>query len=132
MSAPARASLSPASGRPSRSSATRSRVRSISVTTWRVRLTSASASAPPEAATRAGTDLAGVRLLLVTHQHSDHLSPAALMHRGWVTDAPLTVAGPPDAIAAARAWLPDDAHVTRKCSEGCQSDQTEQPSVHTR
>lgn len=66
----------------------------------------------PEAATRAGTDLAGVRLLLVTHQHSDHLSPAALMHRGWVTDAPLTVAGPPDAIAAARAWLPDDAPVT--------------------
>lgn len=66
----------------------------------------------PEAATRAGVDLAGVRLLLVTHQHSDHLSPAALMHRGWVTAAPLTVAGPPDAVAAARAWLPEDAPVT--------------------
>lgn len=66
----------------------------------------------PEAAVRAGVDLAGVRVLLLTHQHSDHLSPAALMHRGWVSDAPLTVAGPPDAVAAARAWLPADAPVT--------------------
>ncbi|MDT9592605.1 bifunctional adenosylcobinamide kinase/adenosylcobinamide-phosphate guanylyltransferase [Nocardioides zeae] len=65
----------------------------------------------PEAAQRAGVDLADVRVLLLTHQHSDHLSPAALMHRGWVTDAPLVVAGPPDAVAAARAWLPPDAPV---------------------
>ncbi|WP_162562247.1 hypothetical protein [Mycolicibacterium iranicum] len=36
------------------------------------------------------------------------------------------------ASAVCDAWLPDDAHVTRKCSEGRQSDQTEQPSVHTR
>lgn len=66
----------------------------------------------PEAAVRAGTDLAGLRVVLLTHQHSDHFSPAALMHRGWVTDAPLVVVGPPDVVAAARPWLPDDAAVT--------------------
>lgn len=66
----------------------------------------------PEAAVRAGVDLVGVRLVLLTHQHSDHLSPAVLLHRHWVSTAPLTVAGPPDVIAAARAWLPADAPVT--------------------
>ncbi|MFW6775185.1 bifunctional adenosylcobinamide kinase/adenosylcobinamide-phosphate guanylyltransferase [Nocardioides sp. CPCC 205120] len=66
----------------------------------------------PETAVRAGVDLSHVRVLLVTHQHSDHLSPAALLHRGWVTDAPLVVAGPADAIEAARAWLAPEAAVT--------------------
>ncbi|WP_165606752.1 hypothetical protein [Mycolicibacterium iranicum] len=37
------------------------------------------------------------------------------------------------ASAVCDAWLPDDgAHVRRKCTEDRQSDQTEQPSVHTR
>ncbi|MDA2895360.1 hypothetical protein PDG61_30935 [Mycolicibacterium sp. BiH015] len=36
------------------------------------------------------------------------------------------------ASAVCDAWVPDDAHVARECSEGRQSDQTEQPSVHTR
>lgn len=68
--------------------------------------------ATPEAAARAGVDLADLRVVLLTHQHSDHLSPAALLHRSWVTDAPLHVVGPPDALAAARAWLAPDAPVT--------------------
>ena len=48
MRAPTSSSFAPASGRSSRSSATRRRVRSISVTTWRVRPTSSSASASPD------------------------------------------------------------------------------------
>lgn len=66
----------------------------------------------PEAAVRAGVDLADLRVVLLTHQHSDHLSPAALLHRSWITTAPLEVVGPPDAIEAARAWLAPDAAVT--------------------
>lgn len=66
----------------------------------------------PEAAVRAGVDLAEVRLVLITHQHSDHLSPAVLLHRHWVSQEPLIVAGPPDVIDAARAWLPADAPLT--------------------
>ena len=52
MSLPASASFSPRRGRPSCRSATSRRVRSISVTTWRVRLTSSSASSPSVAARR--------------------------------------------------------------------------------
>lgn len=62
----------------------------------------------PWAAERLGVPLAGVRLLLLTHQHTDHCSPATLMHRSWVSDAPLTVLGPPEVITACRPWLPDD------------------------
>ena len=37
------------------------------------------------------------------------------------------------ASAVCDAWLPDDsACIGRKCTEGRQSDQTAQPSVHTR
>lgn len=36
------------------------------------------------------------------------------------------------ASAVCDAWLPDDADIARKRTEGRQSDQTEQPSVHTR
>ncbi|MDP3890071.1 bifunctional adenosylcobinamide kinase/adenosylcobinamide-phosphate guanylyltransferase [Nocardioides sp.] len=62
-------------------------------------------------AERAGVSLRDVRVLLFTHQHSDHCSPATLMHRAWVTDAPLTVVGPPDVITACRPWLPPDTAV---------------------
>ncbi len=65
----------------------------------------------PLAAERCGASLAGVRLLLWTHQHSDHFSPATLMYRSWVNTGPLTVAGPPDVVDAARHWLPAEADV---------------------
>ena len=64
-------------------------------------------------ASAADADLADVRTLLVTHAHHDHLDPAFLMHRGWVTDAPLTIAGPPAVIEGCRHWLaPDQDAVT--------------------
>lgn len=66
----------------------------------------------PLAAERLGVDLSAVTLILFTHQHSDHFSPATLMYRSWSTDRPLTVAGPPGVVRAAREWLPDDAAVT--------------------
>lgn len=62
----------------------------------------------PEAgrqALRAGTDLADVKAVLITHVHPDHCDPAALLYRGWSTDAPLVVAGPPPVIAACAPWL---------------------------
>lgn len=66
----------------------------------------------PEAAVRAGVHLSRVRVLLVTRQHRDHPGQAALLRRGWVADAPLVVAGPADAVEAARAWLAPEAPVT--------------------
>lgn len=65
----------------------------------------------PHAAERAGVTLREVRFLLITHQHSDHCSPATLMYRSWVVDGPLTVVGPPDVIEACRPWLPEDTGV---------------------
>lgn len=62
----------------------------------------------PEAARqalRAGADLVDVHTVLVSHAHSDHLDPAFLLHRGWVSDRPLTVYGPAPAIARCRDWL---------------------------
>lgn len=62
----------------------------------------------PEAARqalRAGVDLVEVDTVLVSHAHSDHLHPAFLLHRGWVSDRPLTVLGPAPAIARCRDWL---------------------------
>lgn len=64
-----------------------------------------------QSAERAGVSLREVRVLLFTHQHSDHCSPATLMHRSWVTDGPLTVMGPPDVVAACGTWLPPDTSV---------------------
>lgn len=65
----------------------------------------------PEAAERLGVDLTGVDTIVYTHAHSDHFSPAVLMHRSWVSDAPLTVVGPPDVVEQARAWLSPQAPV---------------------
>ncbi|MDQ1684587.1 MAG: adenosylcobinamide kinase / adenosylcobinamide-phosphate guanylyltransferase, partial [Frankiaceae bacterium] len=50
----------------------------------------------PRAALRHGHTLAGVRHLLFSHAHPDHLGPAALLWRSWSdrTD-PIDVAGPP-------------------------------------
>ena len=63
------------------------------------------------AASRSGADLAGVRLLLLTHQHTDHAHPAGLLYRSWAGGGPLTVAGPPDVVEACRPWLPPETDV---------------------
>lgn len=60
----------------------------------------------PLLAASAGVSLAGVRFVLLTHDHSDHCSPAFLLYRSWVAgDAPLEVVGPPSVIDAARQWV---------------------------
>jgi adenosylcobinamide kinase/adenosylcobinamide-phosphate guanylyltransferase len=67
----------------------------------------------PSAAVRHGVTLDGVRLLLLTHAHSDHVSPQVLMLRHWARrDEPLVVAGPPNAIALHEHWVDPDGPVT--------------------
>ena len=67
----------------------------------------------PRQALRAGGDLADITTVLVTHAHDDHLAPAFLMHRRWVTDRPLRVIGPTPVIARCREWLaPDQSEIT--------------------
>ncbi|WP_059038421.1 bifunctional adenosylcobinamide kinase/adenosylcobinamide-phosphate guanylyltransferase [Gordonia desulfuricans] len=60
----------------------------------------------PGAAVRQGHSLAGVRHVLITHAHSDHLGPQALLTRSWVAglDA-LEVYGPADALEMCRPWV---------------------------
>lgn len=62
----------------------------------------------PRQVTRLGRDLTGLTAVLAGHAHSDHLDPALLMHRGWVTDTPLWVVGPAPVIAWSRQWLDGD------------------------
>jgi adenosylcobinamide kinase/adenosylcobinamide-phosphate guanylyltransferase len=66
----------------------------------------------PRAALRHGHTLAGVRHLLFSHAHPDHLGPAALLWRSWSdrTD-PIDVAGPPAVIAECRRWVAADAPI---------------------
>jgi hypothetical protein len=59
----------------------------------------------PRQALRQNISLAGVRYVLVSHVHPDHLDPAFLMHRSWVTSEPLTVVGPKPVIDACRQWV---------------------------
>ncbi|MGZ4600611.1 MAG: MBL fold metallo-hydrolase [Oryzihumus sp.] len=59
----------------------------------------------PRQALRAGVDLTGVEAVLVTHAHPDHLDPAMLLYRSWVTDRPLQVLGPPPVLQACAPWL---------------------------
>jgi adenosylcobinamide kinase/adenosylcobinamide-phosphate guanylyltransferase len=67
----------------------------------------------PSAAVRHGVPLDGVRLLLLTHAHADHVSPQVLMLRHWARrDEPLVVAGPPNAIALHEHWVDPDGPVT--------------------
>jgi len=67
----------------------------------------------PRAAVRVGVGLAGVRLLLLTHSHPDHTSPAALLWRSWTaTRVPLLVVGPQDAVVAHEHWIGPDDPVT--------------------
>lgn len=67
----------------------------------------------PRAAMRAGASLAGVRLVLLTHSHPDHTSPAPLLWRSWTrARLPLLVVGPGDAVEAYEPWLGPDDPVT--------------------
>jgi adenosylcobinamide kinase/adenosylcobinamide-phosphate guanylyltransferase len=67
----------------------------------------------PRQATRYGRDLADLPVILAGHAHDDHLAPSLLMHRSWVTDTPLVVAGPAPVVASSRQWLdPDQRTVT--------------------
>jgi adenosylcobinamide kinase / adenosylcobinamide-phosphate guanylyltransferase len=64
----------------------------------------------PRAALRFGRNLADVRHILLTHAHTDHLGPQALLFRAWVDAGHvLEVIGPADALDACRPWVgPDD------------------------
>lgn len=64
----------------------------------------------PRAAERFGRSLRDVRSILLTHDHPDHVGPAALLWRRWAGSAqPLELIGPPSALAACRDWIgPDD------------------------
>ena len=67
----------------------------------------------PRAALRAGTDLTGVRVVLITHAHPDHTSPAPLLWRSWAgRTEPLVVLGPADAVAPYADWIGPDDPVT--------------------
>lgn len=59
----------------------------------------------------AGVDLTGVRAILITHDHPDHLDPAFLLAWSWAAGPQLTVAGPAQAIARCRQWVAPDAPV---------------------
>jgi adenosylcobinamide kinase/adenosylcobinamide-phosphate guanylyltransferase len=54
---------------------------------------------------RSNISLSGVRYVLVSHVHPDHLDPSFLMHRSWVTTEPLTVVGPKPVIDACKPWV---------------------------
>jgi adenosylcobinamide kinase/adenosylcobinamide-phosphate guanylyltransferase len=64
----------------------------------------------PRAALRFGRSLAGVRHILFTHGHPDHVGPAALLMRHWTgATEPLDVVGPPSALQQCEHWVgPDD------------------------
>ncbi|MFC7446297.1 bifunctional adenosylcobinamide kinase/adenosylcobinamide-phosphate guanylyltransferase [Rhodococcus daqingensis] len=60
----------------------------------------------PRAAVAAGRSLAGVRHILLTHAHPDHLGPLALLMRSWAGRRdPLDVVGPPEALDLCRDWV---------------------------
>lgn len=64
----------------------------------------------PRAALRFGRSLAGVRHILLTHAHPDHLGPQALLFRSWVDAGHVVeVVGTADALDTCRPWVgPDD------------------------
>lgn len=67
----------------------------------------------PRQVSRYGRDLSGCVAILAGHAHDDHLDPSLLMHRSWVSAAPLTFAGPAPVIELSQRWLsPDQTAVT--------------------
>lgn len=74
----------------------------------------------PRAASRLGRTLAGVRTVLITHDHPDHFGPQALLFRSWVPGAaPIDLVGPADALDRARDWIgPDDPVTLRPIAAG--------------
>ena len=58
-----------------------------------------------------GVDLTGVRTVLITHDHPDHLDPAFLLAWSWAAGPRLLVAGPPEAIERCREWVGPEAPV---------------------
>lgn len=62
----------------------------------------------PRQVSRFGRDLTGLAAVLAGHAHSDHLDPALLMHRSWVTQEPLDLVGPEPVVAWSRQWLDGD------------------------
>jgi phosphoribosyl 1,2-cyclic phosphodiesterase len=58
-----------------------------------------------------GVDLSGVRTVLITHDHPDHLDPAFLLAWSWASGPGLLVAGPAEAIERCRQWVGPDAPV---------------------
>lgn len=74
----------------------------------------------PRAAVRLGRSLAGVRHLLITHAHPDHLGAAALVWRSWAQrPEPLDLVGPAAVLAACADWIgPDDPVVRREVHAG--------------
>lgn len=61
----------------------------------------------PRQVSRYGRDLTGLQAVIAGHAHSDHLDPALLLHRGWVTAEPLRVVGPAPVVTWSRQWLDD-------------------------
>lgn len=59
----------------------------------------------PRQVTRFGRDLTGLQAILAGHAHDDHLDPSLLMHRSWVSSAPLDVCGPEPVVTIAGKWL---------------------------
>ncbi len=60
----------------------------------------------PAAATRHGAELSGVRTLLITHAHPDHLGPAALLFRHWAgRREQLDVYAPEGVLDQLRDWI---------------------------
>ena len=65
------------------------------------------------AAARAGTILAAVEHVLITHGHPDHLAPEFLLWREWISDLPmLHVWAPAAAIERCRHWVGPSSPVT--------------------
>ena len=59
----------------------------------------------PASAVRFGHSLATVSTVAIGHAHHDHLDPAFLLHRSWVSDTPLQVIGPSPVIEQVQGWL---------------------------
>lgn len=67
----------------------------------------------PRQVSRLGRDLVGLEAVLAGHAHDDHLDPALLLHRSWVSSAPLRFVGPAPVIERSRQWLEPDQSAVR-------------------